>query len=121
MVGRTPARAVSPCWRTVMSTGHSSPALRPLGGNELRPTVAQPPAPAAGTATAASARTSKSFFIDSSVLVGLRFEVGRGDRDRPEGVDLGAVRDEAVEDGEGPAARAREDDAEGVGADARGR
>ena len=70
-IGVTPASGVLPCWSTVMSTGQSSFAGRPAGGSELRPTVAQPPALAAGTATAATATasTSRSFFIRTSVRV----------------------------------------------------
>jgi hypothetical protein len=60
--GAIPSSGVRPCWSTVMSTDHLSPGAVPAG-RELRPTVAQPPADAAGTATAASARTSRSFFI----------------------------------------------------------
>ena len=46
-----------------MSTGHDCFAFRPAGGSELRPTVAQPPALATGAAKAATASTSRSFFM----------------------------------------------------------
>ena len=45
-----------------MSTDHLPPSGVPAG-SELRPTVAQPPALAAGAAIAATASTSRSFFM----------------------------------------------------------
>src|SRR5262245_28887492 len=49
----------SPCWSTVMSTTHGSPADSPLG-TELSCTVAQPPASAVLAHTSASAATTMS-------------------------------------------------------------
>jgi hypothetical protein len=58
----------SPCWSTVMSTTHGSPADRPFG-DELSFTVAQPPASAVLAHTSAATATTTSGLRTFDLLV----------------------------------------------------
>src|SRR5918994_3779132 len=58
----------SPCWSTVMSTIHGSPAATPVGF-ELSLTVAQPPASAVLAHTSATAATRTIAFRTLDLLV----------------------------------------------------